>query len=392
MNANTTPIVLRAASEGEGKPLPLGLEGYPLEADGTQIHYRRMRIARAGNWTHRGTGEPVAISRERMDEWVKNTAALAAAGVKPFLPGQHRSEFNAADNHGYVLSLARDGDDLFATVQLYGDDARRIAAANSRSIYVVKDARDAKGNVIPGESIAHVALVPNPALPDLGPTVKIAASAGGSPVEAPILEPAAPRSEPMFKPETKKNLLARLKLPDNTPDADLAEKTAAAALADPPAPPADVAALSASVTKLTKERDDAKAEVVRLSASAPKQPDPEIMRDRVDNYSQRIDLMMERGDLPKGVADKLKAKLKPEAVVMLSASADFDNKRPIDFVLSLFDGAKMGVPTGVSLVPRPTLSLAGTGQADASAQDIEDARKEAEAFQTQQLRARGLVA
>jgi hypothetical protein len=31
---------------------------------------------------------------------------------------------------------------------------------------------------------------------------------------------------------------------------------------------------------------------------------------------------------------------------MLSASADFDNKRPIDFVLSLFDGAKLGIQAG----------------------------------------------
>lgn len=387
---SATPIVLRAASDGEGQVLPIGgVAGLPIDADGTPIHYRRMRIARAGNWMHRGTGEPVAISRERMDEWVKNTAALAAAGVKPFLPGQHRSEFNAADNHGYVLSLARDGDDLFATVQLYGDDARRIAAANSRSIYVVKDARDAKGNVVPGESIAHVALVPNPALPDLGPTVKIAASAGGSPVEAPILEPAAPRSDPMFKPETLKSLRVKFKLPDTATEAEVAEKAAAAALADPPPDKsAEVTALSADKTRLEAELATEKGKVVSLSASAPKQVDPEIMRDRVDNYVGRIDLMTERGDLPKTVADKLKSAVKPTATLMLSATAELENKRPIDFVLGLFDGSKLGVPTGVSNVPRPGvgLSAGGGGGADDPTAAMEAARKEAEKWQADRTR------
>lgn len=394
----TTPLVLRASGNGEGAALPLaGVENLPGEVDGVPVFYRRMRIAKAGKWTHRGTGEPVDITPERMEQWVKNTAALAAAGVKPFLPGQHRGEFNAKDNHGYVLGLAREGGDLYATVQLFGEEAKKVAACNSRSIYVVKDARDARGNVIAGESIAHVALVPNPALPDLGPTVKIAASAGGSAaIEAPILEPAAEtnRSNPMFKPETLKSLRTKLKLPDTTPEAEVAEKAAAIALADPPAAPADksaeVAALSADKTRLEGEVQTLTQKVASLSASAPKQADPEIMRDRVDNYVGRIDLMTERGDLPKAVADKIKAKIKPEATLMLSASPDFDNKRPIDFVLGLFDGSRLGVPTGVSTVPRPTgIGLsAGTGGAggDDPFKADEDAAK---AWREEQLKAKG---
>jgi len=279
MSNTAQPIALQLANDGEGKALPLGLQGYPTEADGTPIFYRKVKVARVGNWTHRGTGEEFAITPARADEWVKNTKALSAAGVKPFIPGQHREEFNAADNFGYVEDVAREGDDLYAVLALYGDDARRAAAVNSRSIYVVKDARDAKGNVYPGEAITHIALVPNPALPDLGGTMKIAASASGGPareVRIFTLSAAAERST-LMKPETIAKLRAKLNLAADVKDEDVAEKAAALALADPPPDKAaEVTALSAKVKTLETERDAAKseAETLRLSAAGQKDPDP----------------------------------------------------------------------------------------------------------------------
>src|SRR4051812_33164462 len=130
MSETTQPIAIQLAADGEGKALPLGLQGYPTEADGVPIFYRKVKVARVGNWTHRGTGEQFSITPQRADEWVRNTKALSAAGVRPFLPGQHRDEFNAADNFGYAVDLAREGDDLFAVLALYGDDARKAAAVN----------------------------------------------------------------------------------------------------------------------------------------------------------------------------------------------------------------------------------------------------------------------
>lgn len=184
----TTPLVLRMNADGEGIPLPLGLAGYAKSIEGMPVHYRRAKIARVGKWTHRGTGEQFEISAARADEWVKNTAALAAAGVTPFLPDTHVTDKSGAANHGYVINVERDGDDVYAVLQLIGDKALEAAATRGRSVYVVNDARDAHGRVYPGESLAHVALVPNPALPDLGPTVRIAASATATAVEVPVLE------------------------------------------------------------------------------------------------------------------------------------------------------------------------------------------------------------
>lgn len=285
-------FVVRAAATGEGTPLPMGLEGYPPDADGVPIFYRKMKIARAGAWTHRGTGEPVTIDHGRMDAWVKNTRALHLAGVRPFLPGQHRAEFNAADNHGYVLDVARDGDDLYATVALYGDDARRIAASNGRSVYVVSNARDARGNVVEGESIGHVALVPNPALPDLGPTVKIAASAGGSPAEVPIIEPAAAKRSNPMKPETLQKLRTKFNLAADVPDEQVAEKAAELALQDPPAPVEDK---TAEVARLSAANAALQADVLRLSASAPKNPDAITLAMYSDNIAAKREAAIKSG-------------------------------------------------------------------------------------------------
>jgi hypothetical protein len=57
---------------------------------------------------------------------------------------------------------------------------------------------------------------------------------------------------------------------------------------------------------------------------------------------------VERGDMPPFIADKLKGKVGDAAkpsVFMLSRSDDLGD-RPVDFVLSLFDGAKLNPKTG----------------------------------------------
>src|SRR6185437_1497082 len=123
------PYILHLSVTGEGTPVPMGLEGLPMVNDaGEPIHYRRMKIATCRDWTHRGTGEQLTISKDRVDEWKANVAALAAAGVKPFVPGQHRDKFNGADNFGYVERVERDGDEAYAVVALHGNDALKVAA------------------------------------------------------------------------------------------------------------------------------------------------------------------------------------------------------------------------------------------------------------------------
>jgi hypothetical protein len=277
----------------EGIPLPLALTGLRKEIEGQPCHYRRHKILSARTFTHRGDGTQHDVTRDRLAALVDAFNKRKAKGLRPFVPDRHTLEPKATENFGWVENLELSGDDLYADLQLIGDDALKLAARNNVSLLTTADALDADGVKYP-EVVHHVALTPNEALSDLGGFIRIAASAGGSAaIEAPILEPAAPLQEhPMFKPETLKNLRAKLKLPDTTPEADVAEQAAALALKDPPADKtAEVTALSADVQRLTGELDAANKKALALSASAPKQPDPEMMRDRADNYTQRLDLM-----------------------------------------------------------------------------------------------------
>ena len=174
---------------------------------GKTIHYRKAKVAsiRPEAYTHRGTREKFGITSERANEWMRNTAALEAAGIKPFIPGEHRAKFNAKDNYGYVVGgLERKGDDLFVTMALHGDDALATAAKNQRSIYIVENPVDSNGNVYPGEALHHVALTPDGNQPDLGGLLKIAASADGKEIEVPIYEltnPAEGRRKSDMTPE-----------------------------------------------------------------------------------------------------------------------------------------------------------------------------------------------
>lgn len=246
--------------DGSGNPTPMlrGLEGYPTKnAAGENIHYRRVLVAPFGEWTHRGNGSLVNIDRARAEEWVKNAAALAAAGIKPFITPKHlydpKGNFatpDARDTLGYVERLEAQDDGLYAITAIHGDENLKIAARNSRSIGIARnDQIDAKGKEYPGESMHHLACVPNPALP-------IAASADRPAITAPIYtlataqQTAAPsRRSYKMSPELAKQAREKLGLAADVPDEKLDDSVATKALA-----------LSADVATLTTERDRFKQE------------------------------------------------------------------------------------------------------------------------------------
>jgi hypothetical protein len=183
----TTTAILHAASTGEGLALPLVLAGYPKEIEGKPCFYRRKEVIKAGDWFHRGKREPFSVPVDRIDKWVAEFNRRAAAGVKVPITTHHTENPTANDTLGYAVALKREGESLFADVQLIDDDALTLAARNDVSICVMADGIDAKGNPS-GEHLHHIALTPNPNQPHLGPFVSIAASAAGTPTEAPVFE------------------------------------------------------------------------------------------------------------------------------------------------------------------------------------------------------------
>jgi hypothetical protein len=409
-----SPLILsdREHLLAPGREVPLALAGFPKEIEGKPCHYRRKEVVRAGEWWHRGDRKPFSVTREQLDAWVAAFNRRLSAGIRPFVPDHHTEEPKAGENFGYVVGLARDGDSLYADVQLVGDDALALAAKNDVSIYVKPEGIDAKGEPC-NEFLHHLALTPDPNQPHLQPFVKIAASAaaGATATEVPIYElSAGNRSLPMFKPETLIALRKRLKLADDAPEADVAEQAAALALAEPPPDKGpEVVALSAKVKTLETERDAIKAEAdtLRLSAaSAPRQPD-ELM---LAMYGENIAAKRESA-IASGAVSEAEAKVFDSLIAdangrptPLALSACGAAKRPLGFqlwdaVAKLAEGEGGKVRTGqkvtraVGVAPGPnhqSLSLSAAGsQSDEDA--AKDGKAQGEAYKNRQLESRGLV-
>ncbi len=136
----------------------------------------RKQIATAGRWAHRGTGRPIDIPRSRLATWDRETRALIAAGVHPYVPNRHRFDIDPADprhldageNFGRVVDTQLIGDRWFATVELIGSRALDAMAANDVSICIVDGQLDAQGRRY-GEALQHLAIVPDPVLPNMAP-------------------------------------------------------------------------------------------------------------------------------------------------------------------------------------------------------------------------------
>lgn len=114
----------------------------------------------------------------------------------------------------------------------------------------------------------------------------------------------------------------------------------------------EIGHLQEVATMAATERD-ALAGKVKTFSHENAAPDPEYLRGYADLAIGRIDLAMERGDMPGAIATRLKnavlvGEKKEPSVFMLSLDSDL-GERPIEFVLKLFNGAKLapGSPEGV---------------------------------------------
>lgn len=377
------PLILTAAAKaGEGLPLPLILAGYPAEIEGERCHYRRKEVIRAGEWVHRGTREPFKVDRARMDAWVATFNRRLAAGIKPFLPDHHTEQPKAGENFGYVVGLQREGDSLYADVQLIGDQALSLAARNDVSVYVKPEGVDARGGAC-GEFLHHLALTPDPNQPHLAPFYSIAASAGGvAEIEVPVYEPqtsgAEPERSPKMKPETIQKLRAKLNLTDASAvsDDEVAERAAVLALTDPPADrSAEVVALSADVTRLTAELATAKQEketaTLALSAAQPKQYDELSLSLIGESFKTKREQAIAVGAISEAGANAIDALLMPggkPSGVALALSGDGVAARPLYARLYEVIAANPGTKTnhGVERA-NPALALSANGETDYAA-------------------------
>jgi hypothetical protein len=200
-----------------------------------------------------------------------------------------------------------------------------------------------------------------------------------------------------MKPETIQKLRAKLNLTDAkaVPDEEIVERAAALALADPPPDKsAEVAALSADVTRLKGELEAEKGKVLKLSADAPREPDALSLSLITESFDTKRDQAIADGAISKAGADALDKLLRPGGKpTPLALSQSAGDTRPLYSRIYEIIRDNPGVRHNNG-VPRPggdpALRLSGDGNNDDPAKLAENARREGEAWRDEQLRLRGL--
>lgn len=330
---------------------PITLANAPAtDSEGNPIHYRRLPVAECKSWTHRGTGEPFTIDHARADEWQRNVAAMSGAGFKPFLTFKHTIDPagqvydpDARDTAGYVERIVREGDKVYADCSIYGDENLKIAARNSRSLCSVsRDMLDASGNKYTGETWHHLALVPNAALPNLGGTLKIAASASAPASVIPIyILDSNQRNTMPLSAELAAKARTAFNIGADVTDDKLADAVATKALA-----------LSGDVTSLTSELSAAKT--LALSAN-PKTYDDMTLIMLSESAQTKLDAALAAGVTP-AVLTEIQGIYcvdgKPTgAALTLSAG------RPVYF--RVLEAVAKIKPVPLGAIPKAGLTLAG---------------------------------
>lgn len=220
-------LILDASTLETAVETPAGLEGLPLseevddetkplgkDAKGNTLFAKKslpiayylkeaIRTPDAGKkWTYRGQNLPASanplefdVTKEDIDDTVKNFKDRKAAGIKPFVPDTHVDYRDAAVNNGEIIdAFRRDNPDgthsLITKMKIVGTKGQEKVKANDVSVYLVngddKLVVDAYGKKYKGRVLHHVALTPNPNQPHLAPFERIAASADGETRDVPV--------------------------------------------------------------------------------------------------------------------------------------------------------------------------------------------------------------
>lgn len=403
-SGDSDQYILHLSDSGAGAALPMALEGFPAkDGEGNPIHYRKVLVAPFGNWVHRGNGEPVILTPARADEWIRNVAALSAAGHKPYVTSKHIfdglgnfNEPDARDTLGYVERMERDEKGLYSIIGLHGDESLKIAAKNSRSIGISKqNIRDAAGHTYPGETLHHLALVANPSLSGLGGMVRIAASADTPARDVPVFElsasnqlaPKATQGDRM-KTEYAQQVRAKLGLGADVPDEQLADKVAERALALS----ADRDTLNAQVATLTTERDTArnesqqratdlataKQEVLSLSADK-KEPDALSLTLITKSFRTERAQVIESGVISEAGMQELDKLLipngKPSNIALsLSAGSYEPLYSRVCEIVRKFPGIRTDGKKPKDAIPAKQLALSGDAEEKPTLQRVNELR------------------
>lgn len=155
--------------------------GLSTDANGQPVREYVKDLIRAGDWYKASTGQQFSLTEKDLDTYVSTFTRMSKSGVKVYVPAGHTND--PEKNRGYVTAMWREGQTLFARIQLIGDDAVSMASRSEVSVCIVPEIVAGDGTKF-SDAIEHVALVSDPVINGQGKFVPIAASRGL--VQAPV--------------------------------------------------------------------------------------------------------------------------------------------------------------------------------------------------------------
>lgn len=165
----------------DGKPFaPVGEP--TTDANGQPRRTYRKELIRAGTFVT-NANQQFTVTPDVLDHWAATFSRMDAAGVKVPVPVGHTERDEA--NRGWVRGMERDGDSLYATIELIGEDAIKMASRTDVSIFSPLTIKDGKG-VEYVRPISHVALTSEPVVAGLG-AFEVVASLGQKWNNVPVL-------------------------------------------------------------------------------------------------------------------------------------------------------------------------------------------------------------
>lgn len=247
-------------------------------------------LIRVGEYTN--GGERIRITQEHLDEWVEAGAKFIAAGNDIPVPDGHTDEATA--NRGYAREFFREGDTLYAIIEMIGEDAIKTAARSKVSIKTDVNYTDGKGNKYPN-LITHIALTNAPVVPDQRGFVPIAASIGGKQTRARLFRLAL---------STETNHMEALNKIAAMLGVDGIESLDEAALVEAIAK--SIEAMKGMSKDADKKADEMEAALTALKASLNKPaPDPMLSKIVTENRTLKLSRLVDSGKITPAVQAKL---------------------------------------------------------------------------------------
>jgi len=289
--------------------------GVSTNAAGQSVQRFRKDLIRVGEYVKSKTNQQFEITQHDLDRFAATFSAMKTAGVKVPVPVGHTRSPEA--NRGYVEEMYRDGDTLWANIDLVGDDAIALAGRTEVSICVEPEIIDGKGTKYTN-AIEHVAIVTDPVIPKQDGWVRIEASRGDGLADM-VLSSSGDSSMDMLK-----EIAGLLGVETGADDA------------------ATMEAIKAKIKAIKGDAEASKQEAMSLKAS--RSGIETVSEDALDTMAEgvatKIDNLQTNGKINPAVGTKLKA-------ILCGDNATRQTRRVL---LSRHAGSQAGLPKEAACV------------------------------------------